>query len=125
MAFPVLRPDDYRYCREPRLRLSSLSDSDCKIKHKKNVPDHLERFGKDLGRIWETHSCGRDEIPSSSANFSAISRHWENMHHSNGVMYIGRYVTPSSVFKSDVCRIIALLSIPAYFLRSFSSDESV
>ena len=25
----------------------------CKIRHKKNVPDHLERFGKDLGRIWE------------------------------------------------------------------------
>ena len=51
----------------------------CKVRHKKNVPDGLERFGKDLGRIWETHSSGRPEFPSSSASFSAISRHWENM----------------------------------------------
>ena len=50
-----------------------------KVRHKKNAPEGLERFGKDLGRIWETYSCGRYELPSSSANFSAISRHWENM----------------------------------------------
>ena len=28
----------------------------CKFRQKKIAPDGLERFGKDLGRIWETHS---------------------------------------------------------------------
>ena len=52
---------------------------DCKDRHKKNAPGGLERFGKDLGRIWETYSCGMLVFPNSSTNFSTISRHWENM----------------------------------------------
>lgn len=51
----------------------------CKFRHKKIAPDGLERFGKDLGRIWETHSWGRLIFPISSAIFNAISLHWENM----------------------------------------------
>ena len=59
----------------------------CKIKHKKNAPDGLERFGKDLGNLLLREAGFPEFIDQSQHDFPALGKH--ALVDSHGVRHLG------------------------------------